>query len=39
MPHKKGVDRVYHVKGAETNETVAMTDGTAGRTGEVLVPP
>ena len=35
MPHKKGVDRVYHVKGADTNVIVATTEEVEGRTGAV----
>ena len=35
MPHKKGVNRVYHVRGADTNVIVATTEDVDGRTGPV----
>ena len=36
MPHKKGVNRVYHVRGADTNVIVATTEEVDGLVG--LVP-
>lgn len=33
MPHKKGVDRVYHGKSADTNVIVATTEAVEGLVG------